>query len=151
MLWNQEWLQCVQVMWYMLYATPTRHMIPSHRHHTHHAPTAPVNTPPSRHNCPAQDSTCKGCGKRVTGKQNAAALAPLVCKHPIINPSSKVAKRGQKGERITSCQSQNREKTPTQRPVCCCNELQNSRRHAPKGDDHQQHQFPAGAMKCTQS
>ena len=50
---------------------------------------------PRRHNCPAQDSSCKGCGKKVTGKQNAAALAPLVCKHPIINSSSRVAKRGE--------------------------------------------------------
>ena len=80
--------------------------------------------PPSRHNCPAQELACKGCGKRVTGEQNATPLAPLVYKCPIINPSSKV------------CQSQNREKTPAQRPVHCCNGLWNSRRCAPKGDDH---------------
>ena len=39
-------LQCVQVMWYMLYVTPARHTIPSCRHHMHCAPTASVNTLP---------------------------------------------------------------------------------------------------------
>ena len=30
----------------------------------HCAPTAPHQHPPSRHNCPAQDSACKGCGEK---------------------------------------------------------------------------------------
>ena len=33
--------------------------------------------------------------KRVTGEQNAKAVTPLVHKHPIINPVSKIMKRGE--------------------------------------------------------
>ena len=139
MLWNQEWLQCVWVMQYMLYATPARHMIPSCRCHLHHAPTAPVNTLPLDTTALLETQHARVVGKRVTGKQNATALAPVVCKHPIINPGSKVAERGGNHKLPKSKQI----KDPTQRPLHCCNGLQNSRRCAPKGDDHWQHQFPA--------
>ena len=37
----------------------------------------------------------KVVGKRVTGKQNAEAVTPLVHKCPIINPISKIMKRGE--------------------------------------------------------
>ena len=33
--------------------------------------------------------------KRVTGEQNAKAVTPLVFKHPVINPISKLMKRGE--------------------------------------------------------
>ena len=33
--------------------------------------------------------------KRVTGKQNAEAVTPLVHKHPLVNPISKIMKRGE--------------------------------------------------------
>ena len=86
---------CVWVMQYMMYATPARHTIQSHRCHMHHAPTAPVNTLPVGTTALLETRNVKVVGKRVTGEQNAAVLAPLVCKHPIINPSSRVAKRGE--------------------------------------------------------
>ena len=93
--WNQEHLQCVWVMWYMLYATPARHTIPSYRHHMHHAPTAPIITFLVDTTALLKTQHVKVVGKRVTGKQNAAALAPLVHKHPVINPVSRVTKRGE--------------------------------------------------------
>ena len=40
----------------------------------------------------------KVVGKRVTGELNASALTPLVCKHPIINPASRVMKRGEESQ-----------------------------------------------------
>ena len=95
MLLNQEQLQCVWVMQYMLYATPTRHMILSCRCHMHHAPTAPINTLPVDTTALLKTQHVKVVGKKVTGKQNAAALAPLVYKCPIINPSSRIMKRGE--------------------------------------------------------
>ena len=94
MLLNQVWLQCVQVMWYMLYATPTRHMNQSHRHHMHCAPTVPINTLLVDTTALSETQHVKVVGKRVTGEQNIAALAPLVCKHPIINPSSRPHEKG---------------------------------------------------------
>ena len=57
----------------------------------HDAPTAPINTLP----VDTTDSACKVVGKKVTCKQNATALAPLVHKHPIVNPHSRVMKRGE--------------------------------------------------------
>ena len=107
MLLNQEQLQCVWVMQYMLYATPTRHMIQSHRCHMHCAPTAPVNTLLVDTTALLETQHVKVVGKKVTGEQNATALAPLVCKHPGINHSSKVTKRGENHK----LPSQNREKT----------------------------------------
>ena len=95
MLLNQEQLQCVWVMWYTLYATPTRHTSQGHRYPMHHAPTAPVNTLLVDTTVLPKTQCVKVVGKRVTGKQNATALAPLVCKHPIINPSSRTMKRGE--------------------------------------------------------
>ena len=95
MLLNQVWLQCVQVMWYMLYATLARHMIQSHRHHMHCAPTAPVNTLLVDTTTLLETQHAKVVGKRVTGEQNGTALTPLVCKHPVINPGSRVVKRGE--------------------------------------------------------
>ena len=71
MLWSQEWLQCVWDMWYMLYATPTRHMIPSHWHPTHCAPTAPINTLLVETIALPMTQHAKAVGKRVTGEQNA--------------------------------------------------------------------------------
>ena len=79
----------------MPYATPTRHTIQSHRHHMHHVPTAPVNTLLVDTTALLKTQHVKVVGKRVTGEQNVAALAPLVCKCPIINPGSKVMKRGE--------------------------------------------------------
>ena len=64
MLWSQEWLQCVQDMWYMLYAMPTRHMTPSCWQSYTPCPNCICQHPPSRSNCPAHDSACKGCGKK---------------------------------------------------------------------------------------
>ena len=58
-------------------------------------PNCTSQHPPSRNNCPAHDLACKGCWKRVTGKQNAKAVTPLAHKHPIINPFSKNVKRGE--------------------------------------------------------
>ena len=83
-------------MQYMLYATPARHMIKSCRHHTHCDPTALVNTLLVDTAALPETQHVKVVGKRVTGEQNATAQAPLVCKHPIINPSSRVTKRGEK-------------------------------------------------------
>ena len=77
-----------------LYATPARYRIPSCRHHTHCAPTAPANTLPVDTTALLETQHVKVVGKKVTGEQNAAALAPLVCKHPFINPSSRVCKKG---------------------------------------------------------
>ena len=79
----------------MMYATPTRHMVQSCTCHSHHAPTAPVNTLLVDTTALLETQYAKVVGKNITGVQNAAALAPLVCKHPIINPSSKVMKRGE--------------------------------------------------------
>ena len=62
--------------------------------HTH-APTAPINTLPVDTTALLETQHAKVVGKRVTGKQNAEALVQLVCKCPIINPSSKVMKRGE--------------------------------------------------------
>ena len=95
MLLKQEQLPGVWDMQYMLYATPTRHMIPSCRHHMHHAPTAPVNTLLVDTTALLETQQAKVMGKRVTGKQNATALTPLVHKCPIVNPGSKVTKRGE--------------------------------------------------------
>ena len=95
MLLNQEWLQCVWVWWYMLYATPTRHMIQSYRHPTQCAPTAPINTLPVDTTALPETQHVKFVGKRVTGEQIATALTPLVCKHPNIKPVSRVVKRGE--------------------------------------------------------
>ena len=75
-----------------------------HAHQTHDpkpltsytpCPNCTCQHPPSRNNCPAQESACKGCGKRVTGEQHAKGVTPLVHKHPIINPISKIMKRGE--------------------------------------------------------
>ena len=85
----------MQVMWYMLYATPARHMIPNCRRHMHHAPTEPINTLLVDTTALLEAQHVKVVGKRVTGKQNAAALTPLVQRCPTINPSSKVMKRGE--------------------------------------------------------
>ena len=95
MLWNQEQLPCMWVMQYMLYTTPARHMIPSHRCHLHCAPTAPVSSLLVDTTTLLKTQHAKVVGKRVTGKQNAAALTPLVHRCPIINPGSKVMKRGE--------------------------------------------------------
>ena len=95
MLLNQVQLQCVQIMWYTLYATSARHMILSCRCHMHHAPTAPINTLLVDRTALLKTQHAKVVGKRVTGELNATALAPLVCKCPVINPSSRVAKRGE--------------------------------------------------------
>ena len=95
MLWNQEQLQYVQVMEYMLYATPARHMIPSCRCHMHCAPTAPVNTLLVDTAALLMTQHVKVVGKRVTDEQSATALTPLVHKHPAIKPSSRVMKRGE--------------------------------------------------------
>ena len=92
MLWNQKWLHCVQDMQYTLYATPARHIIQSHRHPIHHAPTAPINTIPVDTTVLPKTWHVKVVGKRVTSKQNAAVLTPLVCKHPYINPFQKCEK-----------------------------------------------------------
>ena len=85
----------MQVTQDMLYATSARHMIQSHRHHMHHAPTAPINTLPVDTTALLETQHVKVVGKKVTGKQNAADLAPLVHKHPIVNPSLRVMKRGE--------------------------------------------------------
>ena len=45
-------------------------------------PNCTCQHPPGRNNCPAHDSACKGCGKRVTGERNAKAITPLVHKYP---------------------------------------------------------------------
>ena len=82
-------------MWYTLYGTPARHMIQSCRCHMHHAPNAPVNTFPVDTTALLETQHARIVGKGVTGEQNAIALAPLVCKRPIINPGSKVTKRGE--------------------------------------------------------
>ena len=75
---ESEWLQCVQVMQYMLpHATPARHMSQSHRCHMHHAPTAPINTLPVDTTALPKTQHVKVVGKKVTSKQNATALAPL--------------------------------------------------------------------------
>ena len=132
MLLNQEWLQCVWVMWYTPYAIPARYMSQSHRHPMHLGPTASINTLLVDTAVLPETWHVKVVGKRVTGEQNATALAPPVCNHPIINPSSKVMKRGENHKLPKPKQR----KDPTQRPVHCCNGLQNSRRCAPKEDDH---------------
>ena len=64
MLWSQVWLQCVQVMWYTLYATPARHMTQSCRHHMHCAPTAPINTLPVDTTALLNTQHVKACGKK---------------------------------------------------------------------------------------
>ena len=51
-------------------------------------PNCTCQHPPSRNNCPAHDLACKDCG-------NAKAATPLVCKCSIINPISKIMKRGE--------------------------------------------------------
>ena len=89
--------------------------------------------------CLLETQHVKVVGKKVTSEQNAADLAPLVCKCPIINPGSRVVKRGENHKLPKPKQR----KDPHTKPCSCCSGLQNSRRHAPKGDDHWQHQFPA--------
>ena len=86
---------CVRDIWYMLYAMPTRHMIPSHWHPTHHALTASINTLLVETNALLMTWHAKVVERRVTGEQNAEAVTPLVCKHPIINHVSKIVKRGE--------------------------------------------------------
>ena len=66
-----------------------------HRHPMHHAPTAPINTLPVDPAALPETQHVKVVGKRVTVKQNAAALAPLVHRHPIINPNSRVMEKGE--------------------------------------------------------
>ena len=94
MLLSQEWMQCVQDMWYMLYATPARHMIPSCWHPTHHAPTAPINSLPVETTALPKTWHAKVVEKMVTGEQNAEAVTPLAHKHPVINPISKNHEKG---------------------------------------------------------
>ena len=74
---------------------PARHMIPSHRLPTHHAPTAPINTLPVETTALPMTWHAKVVGKRVTSKENAEAITPLVHKHPVTNPISKIVKRGE--------------------------------------------------------
>ena len=50
----------------MLYATPARHMIQSHRQPTHHAPTAPVNTLLVDTTALLETQHTKVVGKKVT-------------------------------------------------------------------------------------
>ena len=51
--------------------------------------------PPGRNNSLPMTWHAKVVQKRVTGEQNAKAVTPLVPKHPIINPISKIVKRGE--------------------------------------------------------
>ena len=55
----------------------------------------PINTLPVDTTALLKTQHVMVVGKRVTGKQNTTALTPLVHKHPVINPSSKVMKRGE--------------------------------------------------------
>ena len=58
-------------------------------------PTAPANTLPVDTTAQLETQHVKVVGKKVTGEQNATALAPLVCKCPTVSPGSRVAKRGE--------------------------------------------------------
>ena len=91
-------------------------------------PNSTHQHPPGRHNCPAQDSACKGCWKKGHWQENVAVLAPLVHKHPVLNPGSRVWK----GERNTSCQSQKQRKDPHTETCSLLQWLQNSRDVHPK-------------------
>ena len=91
-----------------------------HAHQTHDTklltsytlcPNCTHQHPPSRNNCPAHDSACKGCGKKGPwwAKCQSCYTTSLQASH-----HQPHFKHPWKGERTTSCQSQNREKTPTQ-------------------------------------
>ena len=66
--------------------------------------------PPGRHNCPAQDSACKGCGKKGHWWANCHSSSTTSPQASCFQPWFKSHEKG----RFTSYQSQNREKTPTQ-------------------------------------
>ena len=106
MLWSLEQLQCVQDMWYMLYTMLTRHMV--HWLPTHCAPTAPVNTLLVETTALHMTWHAKVVERRVTGEWNAKAATPLVHKHPINHPTSKIVKRGESHKLPKT----NREETP---------------------------------------
>ena len=93
MLWSLEWLQCVQDIWYKLYAMPIRLMICWHP--MQRDPTAPINTLPVETTVLPMTQHAKVVGRRVTGKWNAKAATPLTHNHPIHHPISKIIKRGE--------------------------------------------------------
>ena len=138
MLWIQQWLQCAQDMWYMLYTTPTRHMIPSHWLPIHCALTAPINTLPVETTALLVTRHAKVVGKRVTGEQNAEAVTPLVHKCPVVNPISKIMKRGENHKLPKP-----KQKRPPHKDLFVAAMDYGMVGDAPKGDDHWQHQFPA--------
>ena len=95
-------------MWYMLYATPSRHTIPSCRHHMHHAPTAPVNTLPVDTTALLKTQHAKVVGKSVTGEQNTTVFTPLIDKHP----SSTPVQKSQKGRQSQATKAKTEKRPP---------------------------------------
>ena len=103
-------------------------------------PNCTHQDPPSRYNFPAWDSACKDCGNKGHwwAKCHSSYTTSLQTSHH--QPQFKSCEKGRESQ---AAKAKTEKRPPCQRPVHCCNGLQNSRRHAPKGDDHQQHQFPA--------
>ena len=105
--WIRSSCNVCRLMQYMLYTTPARHTIKSCRHHTHCAPTAPINTLPVDTTALLKTQHVKVVGKKSHWQakcHSSSTTSPQASRHqPLFQESWK-------GERITSCQSQNREK-----------------------------------------
>ena len=113
-------------------------------HHTHQThdpkpltcytlcPNCTCQHVPGRHNCPAHNLVCKGCGKKVhwwAKCQSCNTTSPQASHH---QPHFKNCEKGREPQ---AAKAKTEKKPPTQRPVHCCNGLQNGRRCTPKGDD----------------
>ena len=101
MLLNQEQLQCVQVMWYMLYAIPARHDPKQQTSYTS-CPNCTHQHPPSRHNCLAQDAACKGCGKKGHWQAKCCITSTTSLQASLHQPLFKSHKKGRETQAAKS-------------------------------------------------